>query len=246
MSDNLNNSRNLKLKPRSIMPEIDSQPAATGTGIDVRTNVFYAVASLKSKSPAWIPAQTLIADNIRAPEQTPEMLTRFRVYMKAHHKVTYNKASDSFKFRPIHDIFTADDLIRHLQSQTTAEGLGVRDLKDGWNDVEKTIDELEKEKKLVVVRNKKENSPKWVWADDPTLCSKVDAEFVKLWEGITMPDHKAIVEALKRRGMSAADPEALAPKVIRKEKPKKKSTRQSKVTNTHMKGILKDYSHRRK
>ena len=228
------------------MAEIYSQPAATGTGSDVRTKVIYAIESLKAKSPASVSAATLIADNIRGPEQTPELLARFRAFMKANEKVAYHKATDSYSFRPVHDIYNADDLIGYLQSQSTALGLSVRDLKDGWTDVEKTIDELEKEKRLIVVRNKKDNHPKWVWADDPTLCSKVDDEFVRLWEGITMPDHRAIVEALNRRGMTAADPQALAPKVIRKEKTKKKSSRQSKVTNTHMKGILKDYSHRRK
>src|SRR5213080_2089024 len=110
--------------------EIYSQPAATGTGSDVRTKVLFAIDSLKAKSPASIPTATLIADNIRGPEQTPELVARFRSFLNANEKVSYHKDTDSYSFRPVHDIFTADDLIGFLQSQTTALGLNVRDLKD--------------------------------------------------------------------------------------------------------------------
>ena len=226
--------------------EIYSQPAATGTGVDVRTKVLFAIDSLKAKSPASIPIATLIADNIRGPEQTPELVSRFKQFLNANEKVSYSKETDSYSFRPVHDIFNADDLIGFLQSQTTALGLNVRDLKDGWNDVEKTIDLLEEEKKLLVVRNKKDNHPKMVWADDPTLNAPMDAEFIRFWDEIQMPSggHEAIVKELKHKGMTSAD-SGLAPasKVIKKEKPKKKVRRGGKVTNTHMQGILRDYSH---
>jgi transcription initiation factor TFIIE subunit beta len=226
--------------------EIYSQPAATGTGTDVRTKVLFAIDSLKAKSPASIPTATLIADNIRGPEQTPELVARFKQFLNANEKVSYNKETDSYSFRPIHDIFNADDLIGFLQSQNTALGLNVRDLKDGWNDVEKTIDQLENEKSLIVVRNKKDNHAKMVWADDPTLNAPMDQEFVKLWDEISMPDggHDAVVKALKQRGMTSAD-SGMAPtaKVVKQENKKKKRTRTGRVTNTHMQGILRDYSH---
>lgn len=226
--------------------EIYSQPAATGTGIDVRTKVLFAIDSLKAKSPVSIPTATLIADNIRGPEQTPELVSRFKQFLNANEKVSYNKETDSYSFRPVHDIFNADDLIGFLQSQTTSLGLNVRDLKDGWNDVEKTIDQLEEEQKLLVVRNKKDNHAKMVWADDPTLHAPMDDEFVKLWDEISMPSggHEAVVKELKQKGMTSAD-SGMAPtaKVVKKEKPKKKIRRGGKVTNTHMQGILRDYSH---
>jgi transcription initiation factor TFIIE subunit beta len=226
--------------------EIYSQPTATGTGSDVRTKVLFAITSLKSKSPALVPTATLIADNIRAPEQTPELVSRFRQFLNANEKVLYHKETDSYSYRPVHDIFDADDLIGFLQSQTTASGLNVGDLKDGWADVEKTIDQLEKEQKLLVVRNKKDHHAKMVWADDPTLHAPMDTEFVKFWAEIEMPEggHEAVVKALKQKGMSSADSGMAPPtKVVKKEKPKKKIRRGGKVTNTHMTGVLRDYSH---
>lgn len=229
--------------------EIYSQPAATGTGSDVRTKVLFAIDSLKAKSPAPIPTATLIANNIRGPEQTPELVSRFKQFLNANEKVSYNKETDSYSFRPVHDIFNADDLIGFLQSQTTALGLNVRDLKDGWNDVEKTIDQLERERQLLVVRNKKDNHAKMVWADDPTLNAPMDAEFIKFWEEIQMPagGHEAVVKELKQKGMTSADSGAsAAARVVKKEKPKKKVRRGGKVTNTHMQGILRDYSHLKK
>ena len=226
--------------------DIYSQPAATGTGTDVRTKVLFAIDSLKGKSPASIPTSTLVADNIRGPEQTPELVSRFKAFLKANEKVSYNKETDSFSFRPVHDIYNADDLIGYLQSQTTALGLNIRDLKDGWNNVEKGVDQLEGEHKLLVVRNKKDNHAKMVWADDPTLHQPIDEEFVKYWNDIPMPSggHEAIVKELKHRGMALADSGVLrVPKVTKKEKPKKAVRRGGKVTNTHMQGILRDYSH---
>jgi transcription initiation factor TFIIE subunit beta len=229
--------------------EIFSQPAATGSGSDVRTKVLFAIDSLKAKSPASIPTATLIADNIRGPEQTPTMVARFKQFLNANEKVTYNKETDSYTFRPMHDIFNADDLIGFLQSQTTALGLNVRDLKDGWGDVEKTIDQLEKEKQLLVVRNKKDNHAKMVWADDSTLNTPMDSQFVKYWGEIQMPTggHEAVVKELQQKGMSAAYSGILpSASVMKKEKPKKKIRRGGKVTNTHMQGILRDYSHLKK
>lgn len=229
--------------------EIYSQPAATGTGSDVRTKVLFAIDSLKAKSPASIPTATLIADNVRGPEQTPELVSRFRQFLNANEKVSYNKDADAYSFRPIHDIFNADDLIGFLQSQTTALGLNVRDLKDGWNDVDKAIDQLEKEKRLLVVRNRKDNNAKMVWADDPTLSAPMDAEFVSFWEDIQMPSggHDAVVKELKQKGMTPAGSGVTsAAKIVKNEKPKKKVRRGGKVTNTHMQGILRDYSHLKK
>ena len=223
---------------------IYSQPAATGTGNDVRTKVVYAIETLKLKSPASITAETLVRDNIRNQERTPEMIARFHAFMKANEKVAYHKDTDSYSFRPVHDIYNADDLIGFLQSQKSALGLYVPDLKDGWVEAEKAINQLESEKKLLVVRNKKDNNPRWVWADDPTLNAPLDDEFVQLWHEINMPEHAKIVDALNRKGMVSADSGAMtAAKVVKKEKPKKKIRRGGKVTNTHMAGVLRDYSH---
>jgi transcription initiation factor TFIIE subunit beta len=157
--------------------------------------------------------------------------------------VNHDPITKSYKFRPTHNIFTADDLLSYLQQQTTATGINVRDLKDGWPDVGETIDKLEAEHKLLVSRSKKDNLAKMVWINDPTLSAPLDEEFKKIWESISIPDHKEIIEILKEENFqpagSIAAPKAKAP--VKKTKAKRKST---KVTNVHLKGMLRDFSKR--
>jgi hypothetical protein len=82
-----------------------------------------------------------------------------------------------------------------------------------------------------------------VWINDPTLSAPLDEEFKKIWESISIPDHKEIIEILKEENFqpagSIAAPKAKAP--VKKTKAKRKST---KVTNVHLKGMLRDFSKR--
>ena len=227
--------------------QIYSQPASTSTGADVRTNVIYAIDRLKEKSPVPVPAAELISYVLPAHKRdNAQDIRLFRVFLGSNEKVTFDPKADTYSFRPLHNIFTADDLLHFLQTQDTALGISVRELKDGWGDVETTIDALEKEHKLLVTRNKKDNHPRMVWADDPTLIARVDGEYKELWDTIPVPEkHDDVIKELVKEGYKPAGTVS-APKAARKiEKQKKKTRRGIKITNTHMGDIFRDYSGQR-
>lgn len=223
---------------------IYSQPASTSTGQDARTNVLYAITRLKEKSPQAIPRDELIAHVLprQAVSNDPQRVGLFLTFLNNNEKVTYHRDTDSYSFRPLHDIFTADDLLTYLQKQETATGISVRDLKDGWADVETTIDRLENEHRLLVTRNKKDNHPRMVWIDDATLWLTVDGEYKDIWENIPVPEKPDdVIQALKSAGFKPAGTVS-QPKTKKVEKSKKKVRRGHKTTNTHMAGLFKDYS----
>jgi transcription initiation factor TFIIE subunit beta len=223
---------------------IYSQPASTSTGQDARTNVLYAISRLKEKSPQAIPGDELVSYVLpaQAVSGDPQRVKLFLTFLNNNEKVNYHRDTDSYSFRPLHNIFTAEDLLAYLQRQETATGISVRDLKDGWADVETTIDKLEKEHKLLVTRNKKDNHPRMVWIDDPTLWLTIDGEYKEIWENIPVPEKPDdVIQALKAAGFKPAG--TVSKPVVKKvEKGKKKVRRGHKTTNTHMQGLFKDYS----
>ena len=119
----------------------------------------------------------------------------------------------------------------------------MKELLEGWPDVEDAIHSLEDEHKLLVIRNKKDDHAKMVWPDDPSLAQHVDPEFVNLWHRIKLPDAESIANELERTGLvpTSKDKVVKAKPKVQEKKPKK-TRRGGKVTNTHMAGILRDYS----
>ncbi|KAL9115177.1 MAG: hypothetical protein Q9227_000971 [Pyrenula ochraceoflavens] len=212
--------------------------------IEIRTAVMHTQEWLKLK-----PSEgKTIHDCVRyasLQRESAEIQFQYKDYLRNHPKVKYDPETKLYSYKPTLDIRTADQLLAYLQNQKSAQGVSVKDLKDGWNDVEtEAIDSLEAEHKLLVIRNKKDNHAKHVWADDPTLHVRIDGEFQTIWRGIPLPEQGEIVKELTRAGLTPAG-KTSAP-VIKKakvEKTKKKARRSGKTTNQHMVGILRDYSH---
>ena len=222
-----------------------SQPEPTSTGQDARTNVLYAIERLKEKSPQTISRNDLVSYVLPTQAKTnePHKETMLLKYLNLNEKVKYHADIDSYSFRPIHNIYNGDDLLEFLQSQETALGISVRDLKDGWPDCETTIDQLEREHKLLVTRNKKDNHPRMVWADDPTLHIQIDGEYKELWEMIPVSEkHDDVIKKLLAAQHKPAGTVAEPKKIVPMAKQKKKPRRGQKTTNTHMAGMFKDYS----
>ena len=60
----------------------------------------------------------------------------------------------------IYNIYSAQDLLTYLRSLPSFQGVPVRSLKDGWNGCLEAIEELEQSQQIIVLRTKKENSPR--------------------------------------------------------------------------------------
>lgn len=149
----------------------------------------------------------------------------------------------TFEYVSLHNIKSADDLLEFLRKQTTSKGISVKELKDGWSGCVQAIDKLEAENKILVLRNKKENAPRLVWANAGGELGTISDEFKDMWVNVKLPDPDSLYQKLIDQGLkpTGADP-ALLNKQPQQQEKKQKKARRGKITNTHMKDILKDYS----
>lgn len=236
----------LKRKRAEPSKVVYSQPANTGTGRNTMTQVTYAVEYLKTKGTPLSLEDLLNYLSLQYAEDNYKVT--IKTILAHHDKVVYdvkaNGGKGSFSFRPVHNIRSAQNLLGFLQKQSTAQGLSVRELRDGWQEAEEAITSLEVENKLLVTRNKKDGHAKMVWPDDPYLSMDVDDEFQSLWHKIKVPDATAVAVSLEKEGLTPANKNrGTKAKPRLEERKKKKARRGGKMTNTHMAGVLRDYSH---
>ena len=225
-----------------------SQPANTGTGKDIMTQVVFAIEHMKSKDYPLKFADITSYLSLQHRGHDAGYIQALRRILQSHDKVDYDPSGaggeGTFRFRPPHNIRTADQLLQKLQAQPTAQGMSVRELKEGWPNIVETINKLEKEGKLLVTRNKKDDHPRMVWANDPSLIQHFDPEFRQIWEKIRIPDAQAVREELEKAGITPTNKNnVVKPRPKVEQKKTKKVRRSGKTTNTHMAGILRDYSH---
>ncbi|KAI9838351.1 MAG: hypothetical protein M1819_005619 [Sarea resinae] len=241
-------SKNDLKRKRPEAPVIPfSQPADTGTGRHIMTQVTYAVEYLKSKDkPQTLKDIFRYLSLHKSDELNRNNLGKI---LQQHDRVEFDPAGGggegAFRFRPIHNIRSEDQLLRFLQSQPTAQGLFVRELKDGWPGAIATIDDLERRGKLLVIRNKKDGGAKMVWANDPSLSQHVDTEFQNLWHKIPLPKTAAdLMQELEKANLTpTSKKEAVMIQPKEKTKKKRPAKKGGRTTNTHMMGVLRDYSH---
>ncbi|KAI9678801.1 MAG: hypothetical protein M1817_005860 [Caeruleum heppii] len=247
-------NNDLKRKRPEPSSVVYSQPADTGTGRYIMTQVTYAVEYLKSKETPQTLAQVI--GYLSLQNRTPDSRRNIASILKRHERVEYTRDptnatwdAGTYRFRPIHNIRSATELLRYLQNQPTAQGLSVRELKDGWSGADDAIDSLVARDQILVTRNKKDGNPKMVWANDPTLSQRVDPEFQHMWHKIKLPGKAELPGELVRLGHkpTSADASARSNVVNKEKKPKqRKPKKNGRTTNTHMAGILRDYSHLKK
>ncbi|ODV76813.1 putative transcription factor a small subunit [Suhomyces tanzawaensis NRRL Y-17324] len=161
--------------------------------------------------------------------------------LKEIDRLKYDPETSTLEYVSLHNIRNSSDLLNYLWPQPTFKGTSVKELRDGWSGCLAAITELESENKILVLRNKKENAPRLIWANLGGPLGTVDEEFKDMWSTVKLPDnlYQALIDQnLKPTG---ADPNLLIKKPQQQEK-KQKKARRGKITNTHMKGVLKDYS----
>lgn len=224
--------------------------ASTGlstAGRQAATKVVYAVDRLKEKFPQSLTFSDLLSYAFNAAEQADEDQVRsFRQFLKVNTKVTYNEANKTYRFRPHLDISNGDELLAYFQKQESTQGIEVRKLKEGWPDCDTAINDLERQHKLLVLRNKKDQHPRMVWADDASLNAPLDEEFVQLWSSISIPNQKDdVVKQLQAMGHTTTGEIVKNVAAVAPVKKVKKTRRGAKITNQHMQGMLRDYSDKR-
>ncbi|CAK7262826.1 transcription factor TFIIE beta subunit, TFIIEB, Tfa2 [Sporothrix epigloea] len=241
---------------------IYSQPENTGVGTAIGTNIVYALDYLKQQGgkPASLSVVLGHLNMHREPEAVQRQIAE---RMRHHPRIMWRPddgaapesngvaADDAWKtgtyeHKPIiPNVKDRTALLQYLQRRTDAQGVNVKDLKDGWPDCEAALAALEREHKVLVVRTKKDNHPRMVWQDDPSLCFTVEPEFQSLWHRAAIPSVEDIVGKLTAAGQkpTSEDPRLRALNQPKEKKAKKRAQRRTgKSTNTHMEHLLKDYS----
>mgnify|MGYP001173995233 CR=1 FL=1 len=165
--------------------------------------------------------------------------------LKKLDKIQHDPKKGTFKYMSTYDVHSAQELIHLLRSQVTFKGISCKELKDGWPQCDETINELEEDSKILVLRTKKDKTPRYVWYNNGGELNRIDEDFVKMWENVQLPQFAELPRKLQDLGLNPAsvDPATVKRQTTRVEV-KKKKQRRGKITNTHMAGILKDYSHK--
>lgn len=224
-------TENKKKKPNFTY----SQPSETGIGTHYSTQMVHALERIKTRDG---PMPIIdIADYMSMPVDS------LLPMLKAMHRIEVNEEKMTVEYVSIYNIYSAEDLMAYLQAQKTFQGIPVKSLKDGWNGCLAAIEKLEKEQKIVVWRTKKDNTPRYVWANTGGSIGGIDSAFTELWAKAKVPPTSDLPGELEKLGLK---PTSVDPATIKKapkagDQRKQKKPRRGKITNTHMRGILKDY-----
>ena len=238
-------------RPAADTTPVYSQPRETGTGVHAFTQYTYAIEYLRGHD-QWKPFQDITNYlNVRKEDASARATLQALFQGSAQQRIEWNGergAKALYRYKPKYGIRNAEELMGYLQAQKSGLGLSVRDLKDGWPACQDTIASMEKRKELLVTHNKKDGTPRTVWGNDATLMYSVDTDVVEGWHSISIP---ANPEELRKKLVSAGLKPASAPRIIAPSKKQEKKQRRAprrngKTTNTHMVGMLKDYSQKKK
>lgn len=234
-----------------------SQPALTGTGHSALAQMTYVINWLKEKDEPKTIQEILEYVSLHNRPQAEQENFIDHVRRNPHIKWIPDESlaqqtwqSGTYLHRPtIPNVRNKTQLLAYMQKLTDMQGVLVKDLMDGWPNCHGAIDELEKEHKLLVLRFKKDDKPKQIWSDDPSLFHAVDPEFKAMWHKVELPHLDSIHQRLIQVGQkpTSEDPMVKILAAGKVEKKKKRANRRGgKTTNSHMQELLKDYSHMRR
>ncbi|KAJ9151015.1 Transcription initiation factor IIE subunit beta [Coniochaeta hoffmannii] len=234
-----------------------SQPALTGTGHSALAQMTYVINWLKEKDEPKTIQEILEYVSLHHRPQADQENFIDHVRRNPHIKWIPDENlpqqtwhSGTYVHRPtIPNVKNKTQLLGYMQKLTDMRGVSVKDLMDGWPSCQAAIDELEKEHKLLVLRFKKDEKPKQIWSDDPSLFHAVDPEFKTMWHKVDIPSLDNIHQRLIQVGQkpTSEDPILKAMQNNKVDKKKKRANRRTgKTTNSHMQDLLKDFSHSRR
>ena len=222
-------------------------PREAGSGREMLTQVVYAIDYLRSKD------RPVSFDDVWNYLSMPPELAKHRSALREalidHPKTEYTPGPPAtFRFRPVHNVRSGDELVAYLQQQKTAQGISVKELKDGWPGAIQEVEALERKGLILVTHNKKDNTPKMVWINDPSLVIYIEDDFQSYWSKTKLPSNPSDMRhELEKAGLTPTSQVKEIVKVVPQKKEKRRINRKAgRSTNTHMVGILKDYASMRR
>ncbi|KJZ78487.1 hypothetical protein HIM_01878 [Hirsutella minnesotensis 3608] len=245
-------------RKRDVAPDVPfSQPQLTGYGSEVKTQMTFAVEYLKKKGDAKTITDIIDHLSLRSfdEEHKKGLVDGLRRHPRIEWRPDASLSEQTWKtgvylHSPIiPGVKDGTSLLAYLQRKTDASGISVKDLKDGWPDCEETLASLERQHKILVVRTKKDNLPRFVWLDDPSLQNSVQPEFQSMWHRVPLPSlddmHRKLVSVGQKP--TSEDPRKAMQGVAKPKAQKKKAGKKvGKATNVHMAHLMQDYSNLRR
>ncbi|KAF9529129.1 hypothetical protein CPB83DRAFT_928163 [Crepidotus variabilis] len=230
-----------KKRPKTNI--VYSQPADTGTGSNVNTQLVYAVNHLKStQNPMRLQDLAIVTNT---PLDTDLILLE---KFKGHDKIQYDPKTDLYSYKHEYAFRNKAALLTEIQRQTKkGGGISVRLLKESWKEAPQAIEELEKEGEVLVTRTMKDGQLRMVFWNEikPTDEGggiQVEKKFYDLWHSLKVPNDVDLLKQLANEGLQVTAAETVIPKGQSNKKKGKKSgaprQRQVRITNTHLKADL--------
>ncbi|CEP64467.1 transcription factor TFIIE subunit TFA2 LALA0_S11e04830g [Lachancea lanzarotensis] len=225
-----------KLKIPDVASSAASEQSLSGTHLS--TKLLLATEYIQERGEA-VPIEQIESYLSLSPENNVIPL------LKNINKIKFDAKYNTLQYVSIYDVHSAEELLQLLRAQVTFKGISCKELKDGWPQCTEVVDELENRNRVLVLRTKKDNQPRFVWYNFGGALGGVDEDFVKMWENCKLPQRGELPRKLQDLGLKPAsvDPATVKRQSTRVEV-KKRKQRRGKITNTHMAGILRDYSER--
>ncbi|KAI5192364.1 transcription initiation factor TFIIE subunit beta [Nematocida minor] len=137
----------------------------------------------------------------------------------------------TLRFVPLHKIENESELLEILKKTNSEHGISVDELLDRSNDIRPFINSLIDKNQAVVLKDIDGSTT--IFYNSLDEIKNVDAEILKLYEEVAVPETRELEKELLNAGLSTKTQE----KPMRKALPlqrKKKYLRKIKITNTHL------------
>jgi len=220
-----------------------SQPTDTGAVKHTMSQLHNVINFLKERVDKPQNAEDLKKHKIADVNANKELYQ----LMINNEKIDFDSVNLTFKYKPEFLIRGNEDLIQllHDRKDSKQSGMHFKDLADSYVDVTGSIQELEQEGRILVIRLMKDNSPRLMFWNDTEENTPMDKEFVGMFHQVKIPDEVDLPKALSEAGLQTMA--VLENKSRIENKPKqrkrKQGNRKIKITNTHIDlDLTKDYT----
>ncbi|KAH8918411.1 hypothetical protein BT69DRAFT_1338186 [Atractiella rhizophila] len=236
-----------KKKKPNVNGVVYSQPADTGSGNLVQTRLVYAIQHLKDQNGPIRLQDLAIRSGVDDLLTNKDLFEAFR----NHEKVIYDDRTELWRYKPDHHLPTANALLHVLRTTNSQGGQSVKVLKDSNKEVGPMIESLEKQGKVIVIRNPNNGQMKNVFLDEVAdklqqglldlKVDKVDEEFKEVYRSLPLPATVDLAAELAAEGIVSVRPLDGGRKKSGGAKKKggkdKRYNRRVRITNTHLKNV---------
>ena len=142
-----------------------SQPTDTEDRNHLFTQVTYAIEHLREQPDKWFTFKDIM-NYLNIKEENASLRKHMRAFFhsnNAGNKIEFDPDTKKYRFKPKYNIRNNAELRQYLQNQKSAQGLAVKDLKEGWLNVQDDLRILEARKQILVKHNQKDMNAKTVY-----------------------------------------------------------------------------------